>query len=167
MDAILHQAINHFFYNSDATFVQLQKDIANTHNDKVKAMLILSGIDMMSQYYAGDIKNKRTSKRIKAFLVQMGKLSEQDAEMLFQYRNALFHHYGAVTYDSLADKKYHFITSSENKNLISKNNKNYHVSIEQLVQLNQEIVKNYLNSLALKKNIQTNFIKVFRHFQIT
>lgn len=159
------QALNkldYFFNDKNSDFIQINNAIHSVNNKTIKCLLICNAIDLLSQYYSGNIKNNRTSKRFIELLKQCDNINPKNAELLFQFRNALCHHFGTFTYNHLADKKYYFKIDSSSAKLIEVRNNLIVISdilLEKLYLKLIEFVKNKITT----DNIQLmRFLKVYK-----
>lgn len=163
------QAINkleYFFSSDESDFFQLNNLIKSEKNKTIKCLLITSAFDLLSQYYSGELKNNRTSKRFKELLIECGNITTTEAELLFQFRNALCHHYGTFTYNHLANKKYRFKIVSNHESLFEEKDQFIFVSSVVLEKL-------YINTTELLKiklkqsdSCLKNFIKIYKFIRI-
>lgn len=154
--------LNFFFTANDSPFVQINNAIKSTDNKTVKCLLITNSIDLLAQYYSGDLKNNKTSKRFKDLLIHCGQLSNEEAELMYQFRNALSHHFGTFSFNHLANKKYRFKIHSENKQLFEERNSMIYVSDIILEKRYFQIIDNVKNMIKNDIKRTGNFMKVFR-----
>lgn len=153
---------HHFITTNHSEFVQLNIAIKSEKNTTVKCLLICNAIDMLSQYYSGDIKNNRTSKRFIELLKQCDNINPQYAELLFQFRNALCHHFGTFTYHHLADKKYHFKIDGNSATLVDARNNLIVISDILLEKLYLKLIEFIKQKVTTDDKVLMRFIKVYR-----
>jgi hypothetical protein len=157
-----HEAIHYFFNNPASDYVQLKNTIVSIENATVKCMLIMNAIDLLSQYYAGELKNNRTSNRIKTFLSFFSEITAAETELLFQFRNALNHHFGSFSYNHLANRKYFFKIISDKDNLIFTKNEKTFLSIFLLEQLFIDCENRFKKRVSTDEKAMYTFLKVYK-----
>lgn len=159
------QALNkldYFFNDNYSDFIQINNAILSAENKTIKCLLIVNALDMISQYYSGELKNNRTSKRLINLLMEFGDISAKNAEILFQFRNALCHHFGTFSFNYLANKKYRFKINSDENSLIIQNDKLIEISEKLLEKLYLKSITSINNKFVKDEKLLTNFIKVYR-----
>jgi len=76
------------------------------------AMGTLAGIDLLAKFLAGSDQTRRVGERFRAFIDEYFKpLGSDDAETIYQLRNALLHSFGL--YSSSGQKEYRFTVLCE------------------------------------------------------
>jgi len=142
------------------------KDCPNFQARWSGIMTIMTGFDLLGQYYKGDDNYTCSGRRTKNFLKKFTDLNPQHRHILLQLRNALIHTFGLYAHDS-RNQEYFF-------NLVT--NKDYQFCVEELernrvykigdIQLHNEFessVKKYheelLNNSILQNNFETMFCK--------
>jgi hypothetical protein len=159
------QALNlfhQFFSANHSEFVQLDNAIKSEKNTTVKCLLICNAIDLLSQYYSGELKNNRTSKRFIELLKQCDNINPHFAELLFQFRNALCHHFGTFTYNHLADKKYHFKIDSNSATLFDVKNNLIVISDILLEELYFKLIEFFKRNIMADDKLLMRFVKVYK-----
>ncbi len=159
------QALNkleYFFNENNSDFIQINNAILSAENKTIKCLLIVNALDMISQYYSGELKNNRTSKRLINLFMEFGDISAKNAEILFQFRNALCHHFGTFSFNNIANKKYRFKINSDENSLIIENDKLIEISEKLLEKLYLKSITSIKNKFVKDEKHLTNFIKVYR-----
>lgn len=158
--------LDYFFDDENSDFVQLNHAIHATENKTVKCLLIMNALDMLAQYYVGEIKNNRTAKRFINLLIECGNCTSKEAEILFQFRNALCHHFGTFSYNHLANKKYHFKINTQENSLIEEQNYQVKISVNHLENLFQKVLSNIKNKFLNNEKRLMNFNKIYKFVNI-
>ncbi|MFN4234345.1 MAG: hypothetical protein ACK4IK_06010 [Bacteroidia bacterium] len=158
--------IEYFFTDNESVFIQLINAIKSAENKTIKCLLIANCIDMLAQYYSGDLKNNRTSKRFKELLIECGKISNETAELLYQFRNALNHHFGTFSYNHLANKKFRFEINSNINSLFEHRNNCIYVSDIMLEKFHLELCEKTFSLIKGNEKRMNNFLKVYKFIHL-
>lgn len=124
------------------------------------AMGILAGIDLLAKYFAGTDRGGVGS-RYRDYLNRYCQpLGPDDAETLYQFRNALIHSFGL--YSASKSKVYHFGMSFLGKVLITQGGKDrYTIDLPVLHERFEQSISLFQSALNADKNLQTNFKAMF------
>lgn len=158
--------IEYFFTDNESVFIQLINAIKSADNKTVKCLLIANCIDLLAQYYSGDLKNNRTSKRFIELLIECGKISKEEAELMYQFRNALNHHFGTFSYNHLANKKFRFEINSNINSMFEQRNNCIYVSNIMLEKFHFELCEKTFSFMKENENIMNNFLKVYKFIHL-
>ena len=84
-------------------------------------MTVLTGVDLLGQFLAGNDDRATVGARFKSFLQQYMPMSESDAEVIYQLRNALLHTFGlyAEKRHGNVTATYHFTLGGNIPNLVA------------------------------------------------
>ena len=69
--------------------------------------------DIMSQLYFGKLSRKNSAKRTCRFYAEYFQLSEERAEWVYQFRNAVIHNFGQHAANDYTKKEYRFLVNNE------------------------------------------------------
>lgn len=86
-------------------------------------MTVLTGVDLLGQFLAGNDNRREVGLRFKSFLQQYMQMSELDAEVIYQLRNALLHTFGLyaekINGSGTVTATYHFTLGGELPTLLA------------------------------------------------
>ncbi len=132
-------------------------------------MTIMTGIDLLGQYYEGDDCHEDSGPRFKRFLKEFTDINSRYHHILLQLRNALIHTFGLYTKDSnnqeyyfklITDKNYPFCIEELERNKI------YRIGDIQLHKTFEISVNKYHEKLLKTHSLQENFNKIFPKHKI-
>ena len=133
------------------------------------AMGILAGIDLLAKYYAGSDESKGgvIGRRYRDYVnTYFQPIGPDDAETLWQFRNALIHSFGLFS-ESKA-KTYHFGMSMRRNALItSRAHDRYTVDVHVLHEKFEQSVLRFQADVAAETRFQENFAKMFPRYGFT
>ena len=125
------------------------------------AMGILAGIDLLAKYLAGSDSSGGVGDRYRKYLDKYFQpLGEDDAETLYQFRNALIHSFGL--FSKSKTKTYHFGMSMNGKELIvSRSADQYTIDVFALHQRFEKSVSLFQSDLDVDNDLQKHFVQMF------
>jgi hypothetical protein len=131
------------------------------------AMGILAGIDLLAKYLAGEDSPRGVTKRYRAYLNGYCQpLGPDDAETLYQFRNALIHSFGL--YSKSKKQVYHFGMSLRGSTLITQGaSDRYTIDLPALHKRFEQSISLFQSDLDAKTNLQTNFKAMFPKYGAT
>jgi len=133
-------------------------------------MAILAGIDLLGKFHAGEDNTGKGAgkggKRFKNFVTQyfVDSLSLDDAEIIYQLRNALLHSFGL--YSNANNKEYRFtLVFTEESPWIQRLPGNvYLISITVLHKKFEIAIERYHIALKADNDLQDKFTKMFPNY---
>lgn len=125
-------------------------------------MLHFSAIDLLAQYHSGSLSPKSSTKRFIRFVRDMMRLTPNDAEMLYQVRNAAIHNQGSYAFNPANKKEYRFTYGQESRLFESTGSTFVEVSIPRLVELTQEALTNYQKLLKQSEEARGAFHRLYK-----
>ena len=125
------------------------------------AIGILAGIDLLAKYFAGSDKSGSVGDRYREYLNRyFQSLGPDDAEILYQFRNALIHSFGL--FSESKTKTYHFGMSMTGKTLITPgSNDRYMIDVFALHERFEDSVSRFQSDLDADPNLKANFATMF------
>ena len=125
------------------------------------AMGMLAGIDLLAKYFAGSDKSGSVGVRYREYLNKYFQpLGPDDAEILYQFRNALIHSFGL--FSESKSKTYHFGMSMTDTKLITpRPNNRYTIDVYVLHQKFEDSVSQFQSDLDADSNLQAHFAAMF------
>jgi hypothetical protein len=140
----------------------LRRDIIVCFDKKIAkwpaTMAIFAGIDLLGKFYAGEDKS-RVGPRFKAFVERYFDFSPDDAETIFQLRNALMHSFG------LYSKGRHFSLTDRETDFLIRRDSNY--AIINIVALKEEFeaaVEKYQADVRVDSDLQKKFEEMYPNY---
>jgi len=128
-------------------------------------MTIFAGIDLLSKFYVGDYSTKNVRAKFKNFVKNFLNVNENDAEILWQLRNALVHSFSLYSLDKKTKKEYFFsLTQIGDSFILNEENSRYRINIGILKEKFEEAVELFYRKVEKSKNLKDNFNKVFSKY---
>lgn len=136
-------------------------------------MTILSGIDLLGKFYAGNDDSRKVGDRFMDYCQTYMYLNGEKAEAIYQFRNAMIHSFGL--YSSKDNIAYYFLVSGKKSDdLISlcsiktRNVKNYQIGLYALWKGFEKSIEGYHESFANDDGtLQEKFHKMFKLYGLT
>jgi hypothetical protein len=131
------------------------------------AMGILAGIDLLAKYFAGTDQGGVGSRYCEYLKRYCQPLGPDDAETLYQFRNALMHSFGLYS-KSRTGRVYRFGMSLCGSTLIKQGQKNdYVINLFVLHERFEQSVSRFQSDLDANTNLQTKFKAMFPNYGYT
>lgn len=127
------------------------------------AMAILAGIDLLAKFYSGDDKGN-VGYRFRDFLQSkyFNNLNENEAYILYHFRNSLLHSFGLYSFDKKLNKEYWFTLVAKYEPLIqSLTIDHYKIDVLSLYESFESAVELYLVDLKSDVGLQKKFLPFF------
>lgn len=125
------------------------------------AMVVLAGVDLLSKLFAGDDSNGNAGNRFKNFLKEyfVSIHSKDDAEIIYQLRNALLHSFGMYS------NKFEFSLTAAGGPLIIKGGMDV-IQIDYFTLYNEleTAIGKYENDVRTQPNLHTNFLTMINKY---
>lgn len=124
------------------------------------SMAVLTGIDLLGKFYAGNHNDREVGSRFIAYCKQYI-CSDDDAQVIYKLRNSLVHSFG------LSSATYLFQVSSSRQDLVkllhvAKTNYSYKIDLYTLWDKFEQSIEKYKQDLAKDSNLQNNFFAMFK-----
>lgn len=127
-----------------------------------RLMLLISLIDLLSQYCAGSLNPKGSAKRFVQFSSSFLGLTKDDSELFYQVRNAVIHNQGAFAFNPSNKKQYRFTYGSEPNLFNRKGGSMFEVSVPRLEELTLGAVEAFRNHLEKQEEAREAFLRVYK-----
>ncbi len=122
---------------------------------------ILIGIDLLAKHFAGSDKKGTAGKHFRSFFDKyFPTQTSDDAEVIWQLRNALIHSFGMRSYHAKSGKDYKFRMDVRSGALIERTH-DYLISLPTLHSCFESAIRNYREELNADSKLQANFTKMF------
>lgn len=125
------------------------------------SMAVLTGIDLLGKFYAGNHNDREVGSRFKAYCEKYI-CSPGDAKVIYELRNSLVHSFG------LSSATYLFqFSSSSSKDLVTMlsgqgTNCYYRIDLYTLREKFEQSIEKYKQELEKDSNLQNNFFAMFK-----
>jgi hypothetical protein len=131
------------------------------------AMAIMAGIDLLAKFLAGNDDRRKSTWRFKGFIEEYFKsISPDDAETIYQLRNALLHSFGL--YSEYKDKVYKFVLTAGRGPLVQEQaDDKYWIDILTLYDRFEMAIEGYHAALRGDQALQRNFDAMFPKYGTT
>ena len=129
------------------------------------AMALLAGVDLLGKFLAGTDKVGETGERFRKFLQRYFQLaSEEDAEIIYQLRNALLHSFGLYS-KTRRNREYRFVLVGDKRPLVqSLEGNHYLISVFALYERFERAVGAYRADLKSDDVLRRNFSAMFPYY---
>jgi hypothetical protein len=129
-------------------------------------MMMCAGIDLVAKFHAGTDKNG-VGPRFRAFInAYFSGIPLNDAEVVFQFRNALLHSFGLYARDNHGNE-YKFGIAPESKLANYHNDSKYIINAGMLYTQFETALQQYRNDLATNDDLRSKFQSMFLHYGTT
>jgi hypothetical protein len=129
-------------------------------------MAILAGIDLLGKFYAGE-DGRGVGRRFRSFIDNYFQpISSDDAETIYQLRNALLHSFGLYS-KSRANNYFFSLILPEAGPLVQRhpqNREQYLISITALYDKFETAIERYRTELEADSDLQDKFSKMFPYY---
>lgn len=142
----------------------LRRDIAHCIDNNVAlfpaTMALFAGIDLLAKFYAGSDEAGQVGPRFRIFIIRyFSDLADDDAEVLYQLRNALLHSFGL--YSRTRTREYSFNIGPASNLINRAGNNTYFVNPWMLRVRFDEAIQQYRTDLDIDTMLQSNFQNMF------
>lgn len=126
------------------------------------AMAILAGIDLLGKFLAGGDSTQKSGQRFKNFVREYFKpISSDDAETIYQLRNALMHSFGLRS-ETRKGRIYKFVLTAKGEPLVQRRaNDNYWIDVLTLHNKFESAIAAYQADLENNQDFQRHFSAMF------
>jgi hypothetical protein len=135
-------------------------------------MAILAGVDLLAKFYAGDDAQGAVGRRFKAFVSKYFPVTADEAETIYQLRNALLHSFGLYSTkrrrDGTVIRVYKFIlTGAGGVPFVQQPRADfYQLDLIVLHQKFEQAVNDYATELDAQAPLQTKFQIMFPYYGV-
>ena len=149
----------------------LRRDVVRcVQNDNVilfpALMMMLAGIDLLGKFYAGSDAGSFVGDRFRNFIIEyFTSVSDEDAETLYQLRNALLHSFGLFS-RGRGGKEYHFAIGPATR-FVNAFEGRYYINPKDLYAQFESAIQQYQEDLSSDAALRAKFQAMFDRYGTT
>jgi len=129
-------------------------------------MMMFAGIDLLAKFYAGSDKGS-VGARFKGFIKKyFSGISADDADVLYQLRNALLHSFALYSRDDRRQKHYSFAIGPATQ-LVGEFQGRYFINPRMLYEQFENAIQQYQNDLSSDVDLRAKFQVMFPNYGTT